>query len=307
MSVDVSLNIDIDNVSAYCDLKCSFSFKYQGERVESISNNGDHFKFTLETINQPSVLFNNEKYKPVSFYIYNPSIHYFKGSNVAAELIINHIQQQNGSTLAVCIPIILNATSSSATDIITELIDESASIVPGGNSSYTFNDDVKINFQGIVPNRPFYTYKKNNNYFIVFDKTNAITIRDDTKDKLNTKLNKSIPAATTNEFKYEVGKLYYNSKGPSKNDISDGIYISCRPTGSSVEDTPVVYDKQTYAPSFFTMEMFESKQVNQLMFIFINCILFVILLYFFNFLYGYLTTDKTSKEYFASAFSFSRT
>jgi len=86
-------------------------------------------------------------------------------------------------------------------------------------------------------------------------------------------------------------ELFYNTKGPvSGLQLGDGIYISCKPTGSSEEETEVTYDKDTSSVNF--SNIFESPLFKLLIIIIIGVVLFLILFYGISTFYSYLTSDK---------------
>ena len=291
-----SLDIDRTNVSGYCNLKCSFSFKYPETNL-TVHNKGNSLEFSMDNTSQASVVFNNEKFIPTHFYITSPSIHTFNGNRTAGELVISH------GSLDVCIPITQSTSQSNSTGILTEFIDFSAMKVPNSGESRPLNLS-NFTLQPIVPNRPFYTYQNNSNIYIVFDYLDAITLNSATIQKLRQIIPTDITSSTNflNNFKYTLGDLSYNSKGPAKNYIGDGIYISCRPTGSSGEDTAVTYDKEKTEYDL-NVDIFNSKIMSTLLFVFVNCVALIIMLYIFNLLYGYITSDQSSKDYFTNLFS----
>ena len=86
--------------------------------------------------------------------------------------------------------------------------------------------------------------------------------------------------------------LFFNSSGPnSSGNVGDGIYISCKPTGSSEEETTVEYSKNT--PSYDLSNMMNSPIASLIIQIIIGCILFVIVFLMFNYIYSWITTGAT--------------
>lgn len=309
-TTQTNLDIDRRNVSGYCDLKCTFSFKYPETNLTA-RNQGNYLQFTLDQTNATPVLFNNQKYTPRSFGIYAPSILKFNGNRTSAQLIINHTPQNGGARLAVCIPIITANSMSAATEVVTDLINRAARSVPRNGNSSNLNMS-NFTLQPLVPMRPFYNYvSADNTIYIVFDYLDAITLSTATIDKFKQIITPYTDSylnsqQISNLVGYKTGELIYNSKGPTKGYIGDGIYISCRPTGSSVEDSPVLYDTPSSSSGGYTFFNFDISRYNYTYFIqlFIMIItgslLFIIIVYLISFFYGYLNSDKSFIEYIFS-------
>ena len=67
---------------------------------------------------------------------------------------------------------------------------------------------------------------------------------------------------------------------------SDGIYISCQPTGSSEEETMVSYSKN---PVNYNMGAILNNPIVLLILqILVGCIVFIIVFYVLNYSYNYL-------------------
>ena len=103
----------------------------------------------------------------------------------------------------------------------------------------------EFNLQNIIPNKPFYSYKESDSSeWIVFGILEAIPLSSSTLSTLS-KIIKPFQLSVTG------GALFINSSGPnSSGNIGDGIYISCKPTGSSEEEIPVEYSKNTVTYDF---------------------------------------------------------
>jgi hypothetical protein len=121
--------------------------------------------------------------------------------------------------------------------------------------------------------------------YIVFNISNAIPLNSSDFLKLN-KIIKPFPLPTPGQG------LFYNSKGPNTSGnaaLGDGIYISCQPTGSSEEETDVTYNKSqiTYDLSSLFSGNFST---------FVGLIVFVIIIFIINYLYGYFTSHNLSSS-----------
>ena len=84
--------------------------------------------------------------------------------------------------------------------------------------------------------------------------------------------------------------LFYNSSGPNSiGNIGEGIYISCKPTGNSQEETAVEYDSNT--TSYDLSTMLNNPNVAIIFQVIIGCIVFILLFLILNYVYTILTSD----------------
>lgn len=276
-----NMNISSTNVKGRCDMKCSYAFKYS-ESNSTAKNNGVFINLTYESRSIPPVVYNNEKYVVENVTIVSPSIHTFNNNSMPGEIIISHTSQSGGNPLKVCIPLTSSSESSTASQIITDIINKVASNAPSQGNSTNLN--MSFNLQQIVPRKPFFVYSEGEKtYWIVYGQLEAIPLSSTTITKLQ-QIIQAFPLPTPG------GDLFYNSKGPvSGLQIGDGIYISCQPTGSSEEETAVEYDKNT--TSFDFSNIFESPIFKTIILIIIGCLLFIIVFYGINSVYKYLISS----------------
>jgi len=237
---------------------------------------------THDKNNVPPVLFNNNKYDVSNIFITCPSIHTFNGSQTSAEIVIEHTPIIGGSQLNVSIPITLSSESSTASNAITEIIEKMSSNAPRQGDSININMS-NFTLQHIVPNKPFFSYKDDaNNEWIVFGKMNAIPLNSNTIDILK-KIIKPFPIPTRGT------ELFFNSSGPNTTgNIGDGIYISCKPTGSTEEEIPVEYEK-----NITSFDLLNNENFKIIIQIILGCILFIVIFYLFNYMYSWLTNGAT--------------
>jgi hypothetical protein len=279
-------NIDISsqNVSGKCDLKCAYNFKYS-ESNSNARNNGVMIGLSYDNSSVPPVLYNNQKYNVTNIIITCPSLHTFNGSQAPAEIVIEHSPVNGGGQLFVAIPFSSSSESSTASNLVTEIIQSVATNAPSqGNSTNLSLTDFTL--QNVVPNKPFFSYTDpDKNDWIVFGILSAIPLNSNTLTTLG-QIIKPFPLPMIGN------SLFFNSSGPnSSGSVGDGIYISCKPTGSSEEETSVEYSKNT--PSYDLSNMMNSPIVSLIIQIIIGCILFVIVFLMFNYIYSWITTGAT--------------
>jgi len=291
MSIE-NINISRDNVQGKCDLKCSYNFKYNESNLTA-TNKDVMIRLTYDNSNTAHVLYNNQKYNVSNISIMSPSIHIFNGSKASAEIIIEHIPITGGPILFVAIPIISSSDTSNSTTIVTEIIQRVAMNAPSnGNST-----NLKINgftLDKIVPIKPFYSYTDNDkNEWIVFDILEALTLNNSTLATLG-KIIKPYPLKTLGNG------LFYNSSGPNTTgNIGDGIYISCKPTGSSEEEIGVQYSKNV--PTYDLSNILSNSTVILIIQIISGCFIFIIIFVLISYLYGYISNDKPKMSQFMNS------
>jgi hypothetical protein len=139
--------------------------------------------------------------------------------------------------------------------------------------------------QDIVPSKPFYSYTSasDNTDFIVFDITNAIPLSSSTITTLQ-QIIKPFPLPTPG------GKLFFNSSGPNTTKVGEGIYISCKPTGSSDEETAVTYNKNVTTYDF--TDLTNNPTVKLIFQIIIGCLLFIGVFLVVSYGYSYIVNGE---------------
>jgi carbonic anhydrase len=281
-----NINISPTNIAGSCDLKCSYSFKYT-ESSSTANNTGVSIGLTYDSASIPNVVFNDQKYNVGSITITSPSIHIFNGATMSGEIIITHNPVTTGNILEVCIPFTNSSDSSNSGGIITEIINKVATNAPSRGESTNLNIQ-GLNLQDIIPRKPYFYYSNNNTDWIVFGSLNAIPLSSSTITTLQ-KIISPFPIPTPG------GDLFYNSKGP-KTGIqiggSDGIYISCQPTGSSEEETAVTYDKSATSTSVDFSNISQNPIFQVVILILVGIILFIIIFYGISIFYSYITSDR---------------
>jgi hypothetical protein len=276
-----NINISAQNVEGKCDLKCSYNFKYPESNI-SAKNNGSFINLTYDNTSVSPVTYNTEKYTVSSIMITSPSIHLFNGSLEAAELTINHVPVKGGNQLSVSIPIKSSSESSTASNLIADIIQSVATNAPSNGESTSINIP-GFTLDKIVPNKPFYSYTSNSIDWIVFGDLEAIPLNSSILNTLG-QIIKPFPIPTPG------AGLFFNSSGPNTSLGSpEGIYISCQPTGSSEEEIGVEYSKNTV--SYDLSSILTNPNTAILFQIVIGCIVFIMLFLVLNYVYTYLTSD----------------
>jgi hypothetical protein len=274
-----NMNISNQNIKGKCDLKCSYNYKYPESNITA-KNNGIFISLKYDNSSVPPVTFNNQQYTVSNILITCPSIHLFNNNPAAGEIVIEHIPVKGGNQLSVAIPFKLSSESSNASNLITNIIQGVANNAPADGESTNMNIS-GFTLDSIVPKKPFYNYTYNNTDWIVFGDLEAIPLSTSTLNTLK-KIIQPYSIQTPNTG------LFYNSKGPNSNlGIGDGIYISCKPTGSSKDEVPVEYNKNSV-----NYDLLNNATLFLVLQIILGCIVFILVFFIFNYLFNYFTSDS---------------
>jgi carbonic anhydrase len=275
-----SINISSQNIAGKCDVKCSYTFNYPETNLTA-KNNGNMIRLTCDYTNTSPVLYNSEKYNVSNIFIIAPSIHIFNNEITNAEILIEHDSLNGGAKLFVCIPIIESSNTTTASNLITEIINNVASNAPRDEETTNINIS-NFTLNSIVPKKPFFSYTGtdiNNSIseFIVFGIIEAIPLSSDTLSSLK-QIIQALP------MKAPGNLLFFNSSGPqnaSDANFDDGIYISCNPTGSSQEKTDINYEKNTTNNNLGSL--LKNPIILIIIQIILGCILFLALFMILNY------------------------
>ena len=277
-----SIDISKKNVSGKCDLKCAYNFNYQ-ESNTTAKNQGVLINLTYDNNKVPPVTYNTQKYTVTGITITSPSLHLFNGATTDAEIIIEHAPVKGGALFKVGIPIKSSSNSSDASNLLTEIIQSTATNAPRQGESTNLSIS-GFTLNKIVPVKPYYSYTDSDkNDWIIFDILEAITLNSNTIKTLQ-KIIKPYPLPMTG------GKLFLNASGPNSTKVGEGIYISCKPTGSSSEETKIEYSKNT--PSYDFENILDNPVTKIIFQVIIGCILFILVLFIFNYIYQWISTGE---------------
>ena len=278
-----SIDISKKNVSGKCDLKCAYNFQYP-ESNTTAKNQGVLINLSYDNSKTPPVTYNTQKYSVAQVIISSPSLHLFNGATTDAEILIIHTPVKGGPELFVCIPIKSSSESSDASYLLKEIIDITGTNAPSEGESTNLSIS-GFTLDKIVPNKQYYSYTdQGTNDWIVFGILDAIPLNSATITTLQ-KIIKPYPIPMIG------GELFINTTGPNSTKVGDGIYISCKPTGSSNEETTVEYTKNT--PSYDFANILDNPVTKMIFQIIVGCILFIIVFIIFNYIYQFITTGET--------------
>jgi len=276
-----NINISIKNVQGKCDLKCAYNFKYPDSGTTA-KNTGVMIQLSYENGSVPPVLYNNEKYEVNNIKIVSPSIHMYDSSYTDAEIIIEHLATTGGPKFCVGIPIKSSSETTDAANMLTEIIQTVATNAPVQGESATLNIS-RFNLQKFVPNKPFFSYTDlENTEWVVFSLLEYIPLSSSTLGTLN-QIIKPFPLPT------QGNELFLNSSGPNTvGNVGDGIYISCKPTGTSDDKTGVEYS--TNSTSYDFGNILESPVTKSIFQLLIGCAIFLVIILGLNYVYDMISS-----------------
>lgn len=265
------LDINRQNISGDCNLKCSYSFDYHNSSTVA-KNDGFSINLTYDKVNTSPVIYNVNKYEVESIMIYSPSIHLFNGIKTNAEIVIKHRPVVAGPPFSVAIPIMRSPSVSATPSILTQIITAVSYNAPANGESTNINIS-GFNLNSLIPvKKPLYAYTQpDSTNWIVFGKENSILLDKSTLETLS-KIIKPLPA---NSLAASGPNIFYNAAGAIKGLIGgqDQIYIDCQPVNESEEKEDVVKFKN---PLSFDLD---NKNTAFIMQIFLSCILFLVVVF----------------------------
>jgi hypothetical protein len=287
MANNQSINISSNNVYGACDQKCIFNFNYQLDTSLVAKNNGVMINVSLSEPVSPPVQYNGQKYNPNKLMIVSPSVHEFENSTAVGEILIEHIPSLGGLPLIVCIPFTESSNSTTAGSFLTQIINNVATNAPSDGESININIS-NFSLEEIIPNKPFYAYKgrdlfKSSANFIVFSQIDAIPITSN----ILTSLSQIIKPC---EIKTPGEHLFYNKNGPNQQVNNEGIYISCKPTGSSGEDVVVSNSSGTTNDTSYNLgQIFNNPTFKKILEILLLIVIIIIFFGILNMIFNYMT------------------
>jgi len=288
------INISPKNVYGKCDLKCAYNFKYKESNL-TVKNNGINIALTYDNSNVPPVLYNEVKYNVSQIMIFSPSLHLFNGKKVEAELFVEHTPESGGNNFFVCIPIIKSADSTTASELLSQIIASTAAKAPAAKETTNLNLS-GFTLNKIIPKSPYFSYSGSYSGstadFIVFGTNYAITLNAKVLTALSSII-KPFPLPMLGD------SLFLNTNGPnSSGTIGDGIYISCQPTGSSEEQIDITNTKNSTDSNIGNL--MDNSIVKMIVKIIVGCILFMMLFLILAFAFSKLTNTQIKMPNFQS-------
>lgn len=248
VSSTAPINISSKGYTDDCSLKCLYKYDYPTIPSTTLTNEGNYLAISYDKVN---IDYNNNKLQVQGIRIYTPSLHTFNGARADGEMVITHMGM--GTSLLVCIPIVISSSKSTASQTLEFLVSQAVSRTPNaGEKAVVSVKDFSLN-TFIPRNKPFFSYEATlpyspcngtHQYIVFMPETSPVFISTKTMASL-----RKIIMEHDSTIKPEVD-YFYNERGAiyvdPASDGSDDIYIDCQPTGSSGEPIPVPSSSDTH-------------------------------------------------------------
>lgn len=271
--MDNIINISSKTFTGKCDYKCSYTYAYLDTTVVA-KKSANRISLIDDGI-EPVVTYNNNNYMVSTTMIVSPSLHKFNDSKTDGEILIEHMPIQGGPKLYVCIPITQSIYFSTASVIVSMIIEAVKSSAAAENEAVNVDAPI-FNLNSFIPTGKFYSYSGydlNNDVsdFVVFGIEKAIPVNPFIFNSLNEIID---PISVT----MKGGELFLNEKGSNVNT-------------PDTPDTPVVEDDPKSSP------FIDNDIISIIVQIILNCLFFFALFYIINFLCNYVLSGVNLKMF----------
>jgi hypothetical protein len=218
----------------------------------------------------PPVVYNTNKYEVMEVNIVAPSNHLYNGNKIEGELVIIHSPVSTGPPLLVYVPIVTSGDSTTASNLLTQIITSVAQNAPAQGETTNVNvSSFNLN-QFVTAKKPFFSHMFEGYQCIVFGLDSAIPLKKETIQTLSKVLNNSGKSIPGNGM-----AVYYNPDGATYGfSNTDQIYIDCQPVDTSEEQVKI--EKDIKNPNTYDLN---SPAVTLVFQIIVGCILFFIVLF----------------------------
>lgn len=195
-----------------------------------VTKHDTYIKFDFDS-KDAEIKFGDVSYKVEEVRLYRGSLTEYEGANVAAELIIHHIESDAEQDLFVHIPIVFKQNT---VGDVNNYLENTIKHIESTSDKQTISGQT-LELNDFIKERPFFLWSSGNNHRIFFSPTNhAIYIHKSVKEELEQLLDEPNVSHTP----LDDSLILYNNTGSinlSKSDPdSDDIYIDCSPTGDTL-------------------------------------------------------------------------
>ena len=213
-----------------CDRLCKFNYQYSDSSC-NVNNMEQYLKIDYDDSKGPSIIYNSISMNVDEIRMYRPSLHKYNGNQADSEIIIKH--SGNGNNLLVCVPIMISASKTDASQLFETILSNVLTKAPNSGESTTIN--VKnFNLNSIVPEASFNSYSGTLPYlpctgkynYVVFDIKDGCKITPDSFNDLSKLISKQTYTIKTNDFFFNKTG---SKEGLSTTGLGDGYYLECNP------------------------------------------------------------------------------
>jgi hypothetical protein len=261
------MNISDQLISGKCDNKCSFSFDYKKETGVA-GNYRSGINITRDG-SSDVVKFNADEYFAEASMIYRSS--FFKYNNFDSDglMMIGHANKTISSNkLYVCIPLYSSGSHTKSNAQLTNIL---TSVARAGNAAIEIPD---ISLNDFVPQKEYYSFKRDDIQWIVFSRENGIYLDDENAELLKSLLIDTGGSLPSGPEVFLSTRKAINGTGDIPS--NDEIYIDCQPTGSSEDEIDVTNTKKS---TFDFTDMIINSQATIFILVFIAVIIVIFIIH----------------------------
>jgi carbonic anhydrase len=297
MATKAPVKVNLLNPYDFQDIEKQTGSQYKFNYATSstvVEKQDTYLKFDFDS-KDAEIKFGEVSYEVQEVRLYRGSLTEYEGANVAAEMIIHHVEKNGGKNLLVHIPIVFTkeTVGSSSNDYLKNTLPHIQEQDPSSSDSnkITINETLELN--NFVKQRPFFLTSttlpyppfNGDNYTIFFSPNlNPILIDQSVKTILNNLLGEPEVSHTA----LDDSLILYNKTGSINLSKSDGdtddIYIDCSPTGDTLIPLDELQKQKGLQPDLsFTervQKFFQDNPVVREVLIFIASIIGLIISYY---------------------------
>jgi carbonic anhydrase len=297
MSTKAPVKVNLLNPYDFQEIEKKTGSQYEYNYATSstiVEKQDTYLKFDFDS-KDAEIKFGEVEFEVQEVRLYRGSLTEYEGANVAAEMIIHHVEKNGGKNLLVHIPIVFTkeTVGSSSNDYLKNTLPHIQEQDPSSSDSnkITINETLELN--NFVKQRPFFLTSttlpyppfNGDNYTIFFSPNlNPILIDQSVKTILNNLLGEPEVSHTA----LDDSLILYNKTGSINLSKSDGdtddIYIDCSPTGDTLIPLDELQKQKGLQPDLsFTervQKFFQDNPVVREVLIFIASIIGLIISYY---------------------------
>jgi hypothetical protein len=297
MATKAPVKVNLLNPYDFQDIEKQTGSQYKFNYATSstvVEKQDTYLKFDFDS-KDAEIKFGEVSYEVQEVRLYRGSLTEYEGANVAAEMIIHHVEKNGKKNLLVHIPIVptQETVGSNSNDYLKNVLQYIQEQNPSNSVSdkITFSEAFELNH--FVKERPFFLtsttlpYPPNNgeNYTIFFSPNLHPILIDTSVEAI---LNNLLAEPEVSHTALEDSLILYSKTGSINLSKSDGdtddIYIDCSPTGDTLIPLDELQKQKGLQPDLSFMErvqkFFEDNPVIRDIIIFIASIIGLIISYY---------------------------
>lgn len=241
MSTQAPVEVNLLNPDNFTTTNTQYEYNYATSSTV-VTKRDTYLEFDFDS-KDAEIKLGDVPYKVQEIRLYRGSLTKYEGADVAAEMIIHHVEPQGGKNLLVHIPIV--STTNNVKSTSNEYLKNVLKNVPSDSDSNNEKNDINqiLELNHFINERPFFLssttlpYPPNNgdNYTIFFSPSEHAILID---TSVQATINELLDNPSVSHTSLDNSLIRYNANSSinlSKSDPnSDDIYIDCSPTGDTV-------------------------------------------------------------------------